>query len=113
MFLSISKRLGNHVGLCRYPLKYFGWYIEMVQRKAKSRRKHLTSMFNQEKMRYGMIRLAPFMVCRKMMIELNADEIDVVWKKFCEFIGRHTGRDQKGVLVAWNDLSCDVHWIYK
>jgi len=32
----------------------------------------------------------------------NADEIDVVWKKFCEVIGRHIGRDQKGVLVAWN-----------
>ena len=44
---------------------------------------------------------------------VNADEIDVVWKKFCEFIGRHIGRDQKGVLVAWNGQSCDLRWIYK
>ena len=44
---------------------------------------------------------------------VNADEIDVVWKEFCEFIGRHIGRDQKGVLVAWNGQSCDLRWIYK
>ena len=44
---------------------------------------------------------------------VNADEIDVVWKKFCEFIDRHIGRDQKGVLVAWNGQSCDLRWIYK
>ena len=44
---------------------------------------------------------------------MKVDGSDVVWKEFCEFIGRHIGPDQKGVLVAWNGQSCDLRWIYK
>jgi len=33
---------------------------------------------------------------------VKTDEIDVVWKGFCKFMGRHTGPVQRGVLVAWN-----------
>jgi hypothetical protein len=43
----------------------------------------------------------------------DADDIVTVWKLFCDFINRNIGRQQVGVLVAWNGVTCDMRWIYK
>jgi len=43
----------------------------------------------------------------------DADDIDTVWNQFCEYINRHIGKSQRGVLVAWRGETCDLAWIYK
>ena len=43
----------------------------------------------------------------------DADDIATVWNQFYEFIKSNIGRQQVGVLVAWNGVTCDMRWIYK
>jgi len=43
----------------------------------------------------------------------DADDIETVWIQFCEYVNRHMGKLQRGVLVAWSGESCDMTWIYK
>ena len=43
----------------------------------------------------------------------DADDIDTVWNQFCEYINRHMGKSQRGVLVAWRGESWDMAWVYR
>jgi len=43
----------------------------------------------------------------------DADDIATVWNQFYEFIKSNSGRQQVGVLVAWNGVTCDMRWIHK
>jgi len=43
----------------------------------------------------------------------DADDIATVWNQFCEFIKSNIGRQQVGVLVAWNGVTCDMRLIHK
>ena len=41
----------------------------------------------------------------------NADALEVVWEKITNHINEHVGKDERGLLVAWNGASCDVEWL--
>ena len=72
-------------------------------------------MLNLEKKRYGMRGLAPIYGLSKNDDRIvNADEIDVIWKEFCKFIGRYIDPDQKRRsysvewLVMWSALYLQI-----
>ena len=44
---------------------------------------------------------------------VNANSLHELWKRFSTFIKSNVGRHQKGIMIAWNDKSCDMRWIYK
>ena len=39
---------------------------------------------------------------------ISAEGIVDVWCSFNSFVGRHVGKNQRAVLVAWNGQSCDL-----
>ena len=36
-----------------------------------------------------------------------------MWKWFEKFLDANIGANQVGVLIAWNGVGCDLHWLYK
>ena len=43
----------------------------------------------------------------------SADNIEIVWQQFIEFLHRHITSTDKGILVTWNGTSCDLDWLYR
>ena len=43
----------------------------------------------------------------------NADTLEVVWEQFANCVNKHVGKDERGLLVAWNGASCDMEWLCK
>ena len=44
---------------------------------------------------------------------MNANNINVVWHEFTEFLVRHVKPDEVGILVAYKGETCDLRWLWK
>ena len=44
---------------------------------------------------------------------MEADEINLVWHNFVEYICRHVEPNEKCILVAYNGETCDLKWLWK
>ena len=44
---------------------------------------------------------------------LKADPIDLVWKRFVNYLKKYINGEKRGILIAWNGSSCDLEWLYR
>jgi len=44
---------------------------------------------------------------------LQADPFEAVWSRFKNYLNKYIYGKKRGIIIAWNGVSCDVEWLYR